>query len=148
NIIKTACILHDCGTSIDYYNHHKHSFYIIMHSRLNGLTHKELVSSAAIAAMHRNNSYTLPFPQFSYIINRLDFGFIEKIGVLLRIAEGLDRTLIGSVKEIDVTISEEDVILTIGSKGCINLEISQALRSSKKFYEVYGKNLIINSKKI
>ncbi|MGL5086297.1 MAG: Ppx/GppA phosphatase family protein, partial [Clostridium sp.] len=32
HIIKTASMLHDCGTSIDYYNHHKHSFYIILHS--------------------------------------------------------------------------------------------------------------------
>jgi exopolyphosphatase/guanosine-5'-triphosphate,3'-diphosphate pyrophosphatase len=53
NIIKTASILHDCGTSIDYYNHHRHSFYIILNSYINGLTHKELLMSAAISASHK-----------------------------------------------------------------------------------------------
>lgn len=145
NIIKTASKLHDCGVSIDYYNHHKHSFYIILNSNLNGLTHKELISAATLAAMHRNNSYAFPLPQFSFILNRLDLGFIEKLGVLLRICEGLDRTLVGAVKDIDVNILEDTVELLLHSECCLHLEINQAMRASKKFYDSYGKELVIKT---
>src|SRR5699024_5651583 len=72
NIIKTSTMLHDCGISINYAGHHKHSFYIILHSHINGLTHKELLMSAAIAASHRFNSYQTPISPFSAIINQLD----------------------------------------------------------------------------
>ncbi|MGL5150466.1 MAG: Ppx/GppA phosphatase family protein [Clostridium sp.] len=143
NIIKTASILHDCGTSIDYTNHHKHSFYIILNSPLAGLSHKELISAASIAAIHRNNRYSLPLPQFSYLLNRLDFSIIEKIGVLLRISEGLDRTLVSAIIDIDVEILDNTVILYPKSHNCISLEVTQALRSSTKFNEIYGRELKI-----
>lgn len=146
NSIKTAAKLHDCGISIDYYNHHRHSFYIILNSHLKGLSHKELLSAATLAAMHRNNSYSFPLPQYSFVVNKLDLVNVEKIGVLLKISEGLDRTLIGAVKDIDVVINENSVELILSSKYCLHLEIAQAMRASKSFAEVYGKELIIKTK--
>lgn len=143
HIIKTASMLHDCGTSIDYYNHHKHTFYIILNSYINGLSHKELLMSAAIAASHRNNSYHIALPQFSSIINRMDFKIIEELGVIVKIAEGLDRSLSGAVENLDVYINEDNVIIQLYSCLNLDLEISQALRASDKFKEVYEKNLII-----
>jgi len=38
------------GISISYYEHHRHSFYIILNSRLAGFTHRETLLAAAIAA--------------------------------------------------------------------------------------------------
>ena len=143
HIIKTAAMLHDCGTSIDYYNHHKHTFYIILNSYINGLTHKELLMSASIAASHRNNSYHVALPQFCSIINRLDFKVIEELGIILKIAEGLDRSLSGAVKDLSVSINEDTVEIQLYSCLNLDLEISQALRCSDKFKEVYGKTLTI-----
>ena len=72
-------MLHDCGISVNYHNHHKHSFYIILNSFINELTHKEHLMSAAIAASHRFNNYHLPLAQFSYLVNKLDIGIIKKL---------------------------------------------------------------------
>ena len=143
HILKTAAMLHDCGINIDYYNHHKHTFYIILNSYFNGLTHKELLLSAAVAASHRNNSYHLPLPQFCSIINRLDMKIIGELGVIVRLAESLDRSLKGAVKKINVIINDEDVRLQVSSNLDLELEIRQALRCSNKFNEVYNKNLIV-----
>lgn len=147
NIIKTASMLHDCGTSIDYYNHHKHSFYIILNSYINGLTHKENLISAAIAASHRNNSYHLPIPQFCSIINRLDVNVIETIGVILRISEGLDRSLEGAVQDLSVEITDDYVKILLISELDLEFEVRQALRASSKFEEVYHRKLIIEKLK-
>lgn len=143
HVLKTASLLHDCGTSIDYYNHHRHSFYIILNSNLNGLTHRELLLSAAIAASHRNNTYHLPMVQFSGLINMADINVIERLGTILKIAEGLDRSLEGAVKDLEVIINEEDVTILLTSELDLDLEIRQALRSSNRFKEVYNKTLII-----
>ncbi|WP_238881317.1 Ppx/GppA phosphatase family protein [Clostridium sp. YIM B02551] len=144
-IVKTASLLHDCGISIKYYNHHKHSFYVILNSYMNGLTHKELLMSALTAAYHRNNSYTIPLPQFCSILNKLDATSVEKIGILLRISEGLDRSLEGAVKDVNVDIADEEIKLTVFSSIPLELEIRQALRSKDKFYEIYHKTLTIEN---
>ncbi|MBE6054088.1 MAG: Ppx/GppA family phosphatase [Clostridium sartagoforme] len=148
NIIKTSSMLHDCGISVNYYNHHKHSFYIIMNSSINGLTHKELLMSAAIAASHRFNSYQTPISPFSSIINQLDLKTISYIGVLVKIAEGLDRSLVGAVKELNVSFDEETVTINVYSDIDVDFEIRQALRASEKFREVYRKELVIKSMQI
>ncbi|PRR81307.1 Ppx/GppA phosphatase family protein [Clostridium vincentii] len=143
NVIKTASILHDCGISIDYYNHHRHSFYIILNSYINGLTHKELLMSAAISASHRNNSYHLPLPSFCSMINKLDIKVIDEIGVLLKISEGLDRSLEGAVNDLQVSITVDSVIITVFSDTDLYLEIKEALRATRNFKDIYNKDLII-----
>lgn len=142
-ILITSSLLHDCGISIDYYNHHKHSFYVILNSSINGLTQKELLMSAAIAACHRNNKYHIPFPQYSSIINKIDIKAIEYIGAILKIAEGLDRSLEGAVSNIHAIIDEETVKLELESPLDLELEIRQAMRSACSFKEIYNRNLII-----
>lgn len=142
-ILITSALLHDCGISIDYYNHHKHSFYIILNSSINGLTQKELLMSAAIAACHRNNQYHIPFPQYTSIINRIDIKAIEYIGAILKIAEGLDRSLEGAVSDIHATIDNETVKLEVESQLDLELEIRQAMRSACSFKEIYNRDLVI-----
>jgi exopolyphosphatase/guanosine-5'-triphosphate,3'-diphosphate pyrophosphatase len=144
NIIKTASYLHDSGISIDYYNYPEHSFYMILNSYINGLTHKELLISASIvSSSHRNNNCHFPLPQYCSISNKLDMKSIDEIGVLLSIAEGLDRSLEGAVEDVHVSIRENSVVVTVFSPLDLKLEIEQALRSSRRFHEVYDKSLII-----
>jgi len=143
DILKTGSLLHDCGISVRYYNHHNHSFYIIVNSQLRGLTHRELVLSAYMAAYHRNNDYEINLCHFSSIINRLDLSNIRKIGILLRISEGLDKTMLGSVTNITTIIDDKSVTLKLNASRDIDLEVSEALRCKNKFYEIYEKELII-----
>lgn len=142
-IVETSALLHDCGISIRYYDHHIHSFYVILNSHINGLSHKEILMSAFCAAFHRNNNFQIPLSKFSTLLNRLDVVSIEKIGILLRVAEGLDRSLSGAVEQLDVTITKEEVILDLYSSKDLDLEIRQASRCKCKFKDIYYKDLII-----
>ncbi|MPQ45021.1 Ppx/GppA phosphatase family protein [Clostridium tarantellae] len=148
NIVKTASLLHDCGISIRYYDHHIHSLYIILNSPLNGLSHKEILMSALCAAFHRNNSFEISLPKYSTILNRLDIANIEFIGVLLKLSEGLDRSLIGSIKDLKVLINDENVEIILFSDENLDLEIRQAYRCTEKFKEIYKKDLIITKKSV
>lgn len=150
NIIKVAAILHDCGTSINYYDHHEHSFYIILNSGLNGLTHRELLMSAYIAASHRHTKYKLKKynlnrSNFKQIINKngKDKELIRKVGVLLEIAEGLDRNMMGIVEDVECIIVNDSVIIKTIAKEDIELEIKDALSAAKGFEKLFEKKLII-----
>lgn len=147
NILKVGSMLHDCGTSINYQNHHKHSFYIILNSLINELTHKEHLMSAAVAASHRFNDYHLPLAQFSYLINKLDIDIINKLGALVKIAEGLDRSLVGVVKKLNVYYDDEKVIITVSSPSNLDVEIHQALRGKNFFKEIYHRDLFIEKER-
>jgi exopolyphosphatase/guanosine-5'-triphosphate,3'-diphosphate pyrophosphatase len=142
-IIKTAAMLHDSGISIRYYDHHKHSFYMILNSEINGLSHKELIMSAYAASAHRNNEFEMNIFQFHGIINRMDLSNIEKIGIFLKIAESLDKSMSGAVKNIECSIDGDTVTIKAVSENSIDLEISDAKKAIPFFTEVFDKELII-----
>lgn len=151
NIIKVSAKLHDCGTNINYYNHHEHSFYIILNSGLDGLTHREILMSAYIAASHRHTKYNLRKynlnrANFKQIINKKgkDKELIRKIGILLEIAEGLDRNMKGIIKDLECIITDESIILNIIADDDVKLEIQDALNAGQGFKSLFDKNLIIN----
>jgi exopolyphosphatase/guanosine-5'-triphosphate,3'-diphosphate pyrophosphatase len=142
-ILKTAALLHDSGLNVRFYDHHKHSFYMILNSEILGLTHKEILMSAFSAAFHENTLFEGNIFQFHGIINKMDLNIAEKIGVLIRIAECLDKSMTGAVKDIECTIDEENVTLDIISETNIDLEKNYAQRCSDNFYKIYDRHLII-----
>lgn len=145
DILKTASYLHDSGISIRYYDHHIHSFYIILNSMITGLSHRETLLSAFAAAYHRNNNFEFPFAHFCSIINRLDISNAEYVAILIRIAESLDRSLSGSVEDINVSFDEENVFVEIIAKRNVELEINEALKSKEVFEKIYDRNLVLKT---
>jgi exopolyphosphatase/guanosine-5'-triphosphate,3'-diphosphate pyrophosphatase len=142
NTLKTAALLNNSGISIDYYHHNMHSFYVILHSNINGLSHKELVVSAAIAANH-NNKNLVPLPAFFSIISKLDLKAIDAIGVLLSISETLHKSLENPIESMNIDIADEFVLITLSPDVNINFEITKILRIKKKFKEIYHRELKI-----
>jgi len=142
NALKTAALLNNSGISIDYYHHNMHSFYVILHSNINGISHKELVISAAIAANH-NNKNLVPLPAFFSIISKLDLKAIDVIGVLLSISETLHKSLENPIESMNIDITDEFVLITLSANVNINFEINKVLRIKHKFKEIYHRELKI-----
>jgi exopolyphosphatase/guanosine-5'-triphosphate,3'-diphosphate pyrophosphatase len=141
-LIKTAALLHDCGTQIRYYNHHEHSFYILLNSAINGLTHRELLMSAYIAASHRKDP-AVHFARYDLLLTKEDHLIIQKVGVLLRIAESLDRGMTGIVQEVHCEILGDTVIIQTVTAEDPELAIYNAMTAGKQFQKIYGKRLQI-----
>lgn len=78
NIIKTAC-------SIQYKN--EKAFNFILNSRLDGLTHRELLMSAYAAASRRNGIYNEKIEQYKDILSDSDIQILKQIVLVLRLAE-------------------------------------------------------------
>lgn len=142
-LLKTAGIMHDVGQNINYYDHHRHSFYIILNVNLYGLTHREHLMAAFIAAGHRKDQMRKDYIKYTDILKSEDIDIINKLSVLLRIAESFDRCMSGVVSNVACDILGDSVIMKTVTTTDASLEIKDALTSGDLFKKAYGKNLVI-----
>ena len=143
-ILKVAAMLHDCGMRIKYYNHQRHSWYMILNSTLYGVTHREIVLAAFTACRHKKediNAYD--WARYRDIVSEDDLEIVKKLGVMLRIAESLDRADSGTIKSINCDILGDSVIMKTEVEGDATLEIKNALSASTEFRKAFHKNLEI-----
>lgn len=146
DVMKTASMLHDVGNSIRFYDHEKHSFYIILNSEINGLNHKEILLAALAASFHRNNNMDIMISNFSQIINRLDVIIAERMGLIISIAESFDKSMNSVVKDVEVEINDTQIIIKPIADVDLTFEIIDAKLLCEKFEEVFHKELVILQK--
>lgn len=143
-VLKIAATLHDCGMRIKYYNHQRHSCYMILNSTLYGVTHREIVLAAFTACCHKKediNAYE--WNRYRDVLQEDDVEIVKRLGVMLRIAESLDRSMAGVVKSINCDILGDSVIMKTEVDGDATLEIRDALAASGEFKKAFRKNLEI-----
>ncbi len=143
-VLKVAAMLHDCGMRIKFYNHQRHSCYMIMNSTLYGVTHREIVLAAFTACCHKKEDINpYDWNRFRDILQEDDVEIVKRLGVMLRIAESLDRSNAGVVKGINCDILGDSVIMKTEVEGDASLEIRDALAASAEFKKSFRKNLEI-----
>ena len=54
-----AGMLHDVGVMVDYNDHHKHSYYLVLNAGLPGFAHRELAMIALLVRAHRKGPVSL-----------------------------------------------------------------------------------------
>lgn len=143
-ILKIAATLHDCGMRIKFYNHQRHSCYMILNSTLYGVSHREIVLAAFTACCHKKEDIN-PYDWNRYrdILLEDDIEIVKRLGVMLRIAESLDRSMSGVVKGINCDILGDSVIMKTEVEGEASLEIRDALGAAGEFKKAFRKNLEI-----
>ena len=72
-----------------------------------------------------------------------DLEAVRKLGVMLRIAESLDRSSSGCVKGINCDVLGDSVIMKTEVEGDASLEIRDALTANSEFRKSFRKNLEI-----
>lgn len=113
-LLAAASLLHDVGDFIRYEGHHKHSYYLIAHSDLMGLTPPERELVANVARYHRKSPPSLEHENFR-ALSREDRARVKTLAAILRIADALDRE--HRAKIADITTRVEDATLIIEAHG-------------------------------
>ena len=141
-VLKIAASLHDCGRRMKYYNHARHSCYMILNSSICGATHREIVLAAFVAGCHNREEVPLgEWIKYKDIVTEEDLDAVKKLGVLLRIAESLDRTQCGMVTGLNCDVLGDSVIMKTEVAGDAALEIRDAAASNPEFKRAFKKNL-------
>ena len=143
-ILKVAAHLHDAGTCIKYYDYQKHTSYIIMNSSLYGITQREVVLAGLVVASYKNDDFSIAdLVKYKEFISEEDVEIIRKLGIMLRIAVSLDRSMASSVQAINCDVLGDSVIMKTEFNSDATLEIKDALSSQADFKRIFKKNLEI-----
>lgn len=143
-ILKVAAAMHDSGMQVKFYDHQKASIYMILTSNLYAISHRDLVVAAFVAGCHtRENIDMRTWNRFKDVVLEDDIDVVKKLGVILRIAESLDRSRAGAVKSINCDVLGDSVIMKTTIEGDGALELKDALNAIPEFKRAFGKNLEI-----
>lgn len=143
-VLRIAASLHGCGSKIRFYNCQSHSRYMILNSSVYGATHREIVLAAFVAGCYKKeNILPSDWAKYKDILSDEDVEIVKKLGVLLRIAESLDRSGQGVVTGINCDVLGDSVIMKTVVTGDAVLEISQAMKANGEFKRTFRKNLEI-----
>lgn len=143
-VLKIAASLHDCGERLKYYSHARHSWYTILNSSIYGATHREIVLAAFVAGCHNREEVPLAeWMKYKDLVTEEDLDAVKKLGVLLRIAESLDRTHCGVVTGLNCDVLGDSVIMKTEVNGDAALEIRDAAAANPEFKKAFKKTLEI-----
>ena len=143
-ILLLAANLHDIGRLVKFYQHQKHSCYFIHNANLYGVTHREIVLAGFVASCHHSEEITnADWLRFRGIVTEEDLENVKKLGVILRIAESLDRSHSGVVKNINCDILGDSAIMKLEVEDNADLEIRSAMKAFTEFKKFFHKNLEI-----
>ncbi|MFO0588191.1 MAG: Ppx/GppA phosphatase family protein [Polyangiaceae bacterium] len=109
-LLTAAAMLHDVGDFIRYEGHHKHSYYLIAHSDLMGLSPLERELVANIARYHRKSPPSLEHENFR-ALSREDRGKVKALSAILRIADALDREHRAKIRDITTRVDGDTLVI-------------------------------------
>ena len=98
-LLRAAALLHDIGDYVRYDGHHKHSYYLIQHSDIMGLTPDERAVVANVARYHRKSPPDPSHPNFRDLEKDARTK-VRGLAAILRIADACDREHLGKVKAV------------------------------------------------
>lgn len=122
-ILADAALLHDVGYHINYEKHHKHSFHLISHAELLGMTPSEQIITAHVARYHRGAPPKMKHPGYGQL-DRATRDRVLKLSALLRFADGLDRGHVGAVGSLTVKWASDALWVTAQeAEGATNVRL-------------------------
>jgi exopolyphosphatase / guanosine-5'-triphosphate,3'-diphosphate pyrophosphatase len=137
-LLESAAMLHDIGYYIAYDRHHRHSYHLILHSGLPGLTRRETSMVAAIARYH-----TKALPKRSHeswaAIEPADRATVRQLAAILRIADGLDRGRGARVRSVVVVDDGESTRFEVVGEVDLHAELYGVGKKKDLFEETFGR---------
>jgi exopolyphosphatase/guanosine-5'-triphosphate,3'-diphosphate pyrophosphatase len=144
-LLTVAALLHDIGITINYYDHARHSAYLVENARLFGLTHREQMLAAVIAGWHNGPAAKYRRnPIYSEFLDETDWQNARKLALLLALAESLDSTQLGLVHRVQPSHSVRRARLDLfiaGTGG--SLELQETQKHRKWFSREFGMELLL-----
>ncbi len=138
--LADAALLHDVGYHINYDKHHKHSYHLILHADLLGISPVEQVVVANVARYHRGAPPKRKHQNFGSL-DRATRDRIMRLSAILRVADGFDRGHVGGVQRVKVRWTDRALRMTAvpdPRARVLRLELWGASRKASLLSELAG----------
>jgi exopolyphosphatase/guanosine-5'-triphosphate,3'-diphosphate pyrophosphatase len=146
DLLEYAALLHDIGRSIEHEHHHRHSAYLIHNGELLGFEPTEIDIMAGIARGHRKQPPKPSDPELQALpapARRT----VRALAVLLRLADALDRTHFGVVRDLTCTLTPARLLIELdaGSES-VDLELWAATRRTAALSRLLDRPVVLRAR--
>ena len=141
--LYAAAKLYRIGASINYYSYPAHTFYLMTHARLNGLTHREIVLSSLISSYTSKKKTRKAYLVHQDLFNETDLSTAVALGTLLQLAVALDSSRSQRVQGVVVQSSEGTLTFQLTCSSNPEAELAAARLLSEDFRKVWGFPLVL-----
>lgn len=121
-LLGFAALLHDIGTFLSYNNHHLHTYYLIRNAELLGFDQSEVGIIATTTLFHRKGLPSKKSEEYA-ALDKPSRKIVQVLSLLLRIAEGLDRSHMGVIRHAALRGAKKSVVLDIRAHQDCQLEL-------------------------
>jgi exopolyphosphatase/guanosine-5'-triphosphate,3'-diphosphate pyrophosphatase len=139
-LLEIGSLLHDIGHFINAVDHDQHGYYLLSNHRLIGLTLREQNIVANLVRYHRRQSPSKDDENFKSLAQK-DRLIVIKLSALLRLADSMDVSHMGAVKDVSLKESKSVWRMKISGKSDLMLENWALAKRKSLFQEVFGARL-------
>jgi exopolyphosphatase / guanosine-5'-triphosphate,3'-diphosphate pyrophosphatase len=141
-LLEAAARMQDVGYLISYEGHHKHSYHLILHSRLQAFLPEELEIIANVARYHRGAEPKNKHDNFGSLDEK-DQQRVCQMAAVLRVAGGLDRSHNQTVRAARVAGGAGMVELSLQADEYPEVDIWACRRRAAMFEKVFDAELTV-----
>ena len=143
-LLRAAALLHDIGDFVRYDGHHKHSYYVILHSDIMGLTPAERNVVANVARYHRKSGPDPSHPNFREL-DKDTRSKVRALAAILRVADGLDREHLGKVTDVRASLEKGKSRVALAITGSEERELEEWTVRAKSglWKDVFGLDVVL-----
>ncbi|WP_139492198.1 Ppx/GppA phosphatase family protein [Brevibacillus dissolubilis] len=146
-LLHFASLLHDVGVTVSFYEWQKHTYYVLLHSKIPGLTHRERLLVALIAASKNKKKIREWSAPYQMLLKPEDEELVLRLTIILLMARALDRSLSMDVQDVTCKLSgKETKIIMHTVTPDIELELKEARELLEKFDKSFGGRFEISAK--
>lgn len=143
NILYAAAMLHRIGVQVNYYHYDMHTFYLIVNSSLYGLTHRDIIMTAAVASFKNRNKLRKMCGPYRSILSENDLTLAARLGVFVRLAAALDRRHDARIANVRMDTDGQALSVYLPADADADLEMAAAQSLAPLVKKIFNLNLII-----
>ncbi len=135
-LLELGALLHDIGEHVSMEGHERHTAYLIENGRLRGFRPDEVAVLACLGRFHKRGSPKASFDPYGQL-SSADRDRVTRLVALLQVADALDRSHNGAIREIEVYPGGGLVDVVVHADDDIDLELWSLRRKRELFERVF-----------
>jgi exopolyphosphatase/guanosine-5'-triphosphate,3'-diphosphate pyrophosphatase len=136
-LLELGALLHDIGEHVAMEGHERHTAYLIENGRLRGFRPDETAVLACLGRFHKRGTPKMSFEPYSHL-SGANRDRVTALVALLQVADALDRSHGGPVRDIEVYTSPGLVEVVVHADDDIDLELWGLRRKRELFERVFS----------
>jgi exopolyphosphatase/guanosine-5'-triphosphate,3'-diphosphate pyrophosphatase len=139
-LLELGALLHDIGEHVSMDAHERHTAYLIENGRLRGFSPDDIDVLSCLGRFHKRGTPKQSFAPFARMKEAKQKKVAQLIA-LLQVADGLDRSHGGPVRDVHVYAGRDGVEVVVEADDDIDLELWGLRRKRDLFEKVFGTRL-------